>query len=68
MALSIRARRVALGMSKAQLAAAAAVDARQIRRYETGEQQPSLPVAVSIARELGITFSELAGEPPRKAW
>jgi transcriptional regulator with XRE-family HTH domain len=36
-------------MSQAQLAAAAGVDTRQIRRYEAGEQQPLLPVAVAIA-------------------
>jgi transcriptional regulator with XRE-family HTH domain len=38
----IRGRRAELGMSQAQLAAAAGVDTRQIRRYESGEQQPML--------------------------
>ncbi|WP_433078715.1 helix-turn-helix transcriptional regulator [Dactylosporangium sp. CA-052675] len=36
-------------MSQADLAAAAGVDKRQIRRYEAGEQQPVLSVAVAIA-------------------
>lgn len=36
----IRLRRTKLGMSQADLATAAGVDARQIRRYEAGGQQP----------------------------
>ncbi|MHC5259158.1 helix-turn-helix transcriptional regulator [Streptomyces sp. UC4497] len=59
----LRKRRGELGMSQAELAAAAGVDRRQIRRYEAGEQQPVLPVAVAIARALGITVNELAGQP-----
>lgn len=42
MAQVIRARRAELGMSQAQLAAAAGIDSRQIRRYESGDQQPML--------------------------
>ena len=34
---------------------------RQIRRYESNEQQPVLPVAVRLADALGISVSELAG-------
>ena len=62
----IKARRADLGMSQAQLAAAAGVDTRQIRRYEAGEQQPSLSVAVTIAQALGISIGELAGEPSQR--
>jgi len=62
----IRARRAELGMSQAQLASAAGVDTRQIRRYESGEQQPMLSVAVAIAQTLGITVGELAGEPSQR--
>ncbi len=50
-------------MSQADLAAAAGVDKRQIRRYEAGEQQPVLSVAVAIAEALKISVSELAGLP-----
>jgi transcriptional regulator with XRE-family HTH domain len=50
-------------MSQADLAAAAGVDKRQIRRYEAGEQQPVLSVAVAIANALKITVGELAGIP-----
>jgi transcriptional regulator with XRE-family HTH domain len=50
-------------MSQAELAEAANVDARQIRRYEAGEQQPLLTVAAAIATALRIPLSELAGMP-----
>jgi transcriptional regulator with XRE-family HTH domain len=50
-------------MSQAELATAAGVDTRQIRRYEAGEQQPVLSVAVAIANALQITVGELAGVP-----
>lgn len=58
----IRRRRSELGMSQAQLAAAVGVDARQIRRYESGEQQPLLSVAVAIADALNISIAQLAGK------
>lgn len=58
----IRKRRIELGMSQAQLAAAAGVDARQIRRYEAGEQQPLFSVAVAIADALEISIAQLAGK------
>jgi len=47
-------------MSQADLAEAANVDARQIRRYEAGEQQPLLSAAAAIATALRIPLSELA--------
>jgi transcriptional regulator with XRE-family HTH domain len=50
-------------MSQVELAAAAKVDKRQIRRYEAGEQQPLLTVAVAIANALKISVGELAGIP-----
>ena len=62
----IRQRRAALGMSQGDLARAAGVDTRQIRRYEAGEQQPLLSVAMSIADALGISVSELAGRTPNR--
>ena len=34
---------------------------RQIRRYERGEQQPVLGVAVKLAATLGVSLDELAG-------
>ncbi len=56
----IRRRRAELGMSQADLGAAAGVDSRQVRRYETGQSQPLFSVAVAIAEALGISVSELA--------
>jgi transcriptional regulator with XRE-family HTH domain len=56
----IRRRRTELGMSQADLGAAAGVDARQIRRYEAGQSQPALSVAVAIADALGTSLEELA--------
>jgi transcriptional regulator with XRE-family HTH domain len=59
----IRQRRTERGMSQKDLATAAGVDVRQIRRYEAGEQQPLLSVAVAIAEALKISVTELAGKP-----
>jgi transcriptional regulator with XRE-family HTH domain len=59
----IRKRRTEIGMSQRDLAEAVGVDVRQIRRYEAGEQQPLLSVAVAIADALGISVGELAGKP-----
>lgn len=62
----LRQRRAELGMSQVDLAAAAGVDKRQIRRYEAGEQQPVLSVAVAIANALKISVGELAGIPSHR--
>jgi transcriptional regulator with XRE-family HTH domain len=62
----IRDRRAELGMSQRDLAKAAGVDVRQIRRYEAGEQQPLLSVAVAIADALKISVGELAGKPSHR--
>lgn len=61
MADVMRQRRAELGMSQADLAKAADIGVRQIRRYEAGEQQPVLSVAVAIAQALKISLGELAG-------
>ena len=42
------------------------VDQRQIRRYEAGQMQPALSVAVAIARALGISVKEPAGLPTHR--
>lgn len=57
----MRQRRADLGMSQAELAEASNIGVRQIRRYEAGEQQPVLSVAVAIADALKISVGELAG-------
>jgi transcriptional regulator with XRE-family HTH domain len=53
-------------MSQRDLAKAAGVDVRHIRRYEAGEQQPLLSVAIAIADALGISVAELAGKPSHR--
>src|SRR3954454_14940981 len=62
----LRRRRAELGMSQADLADAAGVDKRQVRRYEAGEQQPVLSVAVALADALKISVGELAGIPSHR--
>jgi transcriptional regulator with XRE-family HTH domain len=62
----IKRRRQELGISQSDLAVAAGVHLRQIRRYESNEQQPALPLAVRLAAALGITVSELAGLPSER--
>ncbi len=62
----MRRRRAELDMSQVELAAASGVDKRQIRRYESGAQQPTLPVASALARALKISVGELAGEDTRR--
>jgi transcriptional regulator with XRE-family HTH domain len=57
----IRSRRAVIGLTQAQLAEAAGIDKRQIRRYEAGETYPTLPVAMAIARVLGVSLDEMAG-------
>ena len=58
----LRSRRIALGLSQAQLAQRAGVSPRQLARYEAGEQQPVLSAAVLLAEALGISLTQLAGQ------
>lgn len=58
----IRRRRSELGLSQADLATAAGMDKRQIRRYEAGDAQPTLSAARAIAHALAISLDELAGD------
>ena len=58
----IRQRRAELGLSQADLAAAVGVDKRQIRRYEAGETQPTIGVALALSRALDVSVEELAGQ------
>lgn len=50
-----------MGLSQAELAKMAGTDARQIRRYEAGDVQPSLAQAKAIARALEVSLDVLAG-------
>lgn len=63
---AMRRRRTELGLSQAQVAEAAGVTIRQLRRYEAGEQQPTLSVGVAISRALRMSVLELVGEGPNQ--
>jgi transcriptional regulator with XRE-family HTH domain len=54
-------------MTQGDLAAAVGVDKRQIRRYEAGETQPAFSVAVAIAKALGVSLDQLAGDEIHRA-
>lgn len=58
---TIRKRRAELGISQTQLATEAGMQPRQIRRYETGEQQPLLTAGIAIAQALRIPVLDLVG-------
>lgn len=58
----IKERRLALGLSQAELGALVGMQPRQIRRYEAGEVQPSLAGAKLLADALNITLDELVGD------
>lgn len=58
----IRSRRAALRLSQTELAKAAGLHVRQIARYEAGEQQPVLSVAIALAEALDISLNQLAGQ------
>ncbi|APE32813.1 hypothetical protein BOX37_01195 [Nocardia mangyaensis] len=57
----IQERRRLLGLSQPALATAIGVSSRQITRYESEEQSPTLPVAIRLAEALQISLAELAG-------
>lgn len=60
----VRKRRRQLDITQAELAKRAGISLRQLSRYESGEQQPLLSVAVALADALGISLAQLAGRTP----
>ena len=58
----IKHRRTELGLSQAQLAKNAGISLRQLARYEAGQQQPVLSVAIALADALRISLAQLAGQ------
>lgn len=58
----IRERRVAHGLSQAQLAAALDVSRQTINSIETGRYVPSLPLALGLARFFETTVEEMFDE------
>jgi transcriptional regulator with XRE-family HTH domain len=67
----IRTRAAELGLTQTELAEHVGVHVRQIRRYQSGEQQPALNVAKRLASALELTLDELAGsagDPLNGTW
>ena len=56
---SVRERRTARGLSQGQLAAALAVSRQTINSIETGRYDPSLPLALALARYFETTVEEM---------
>jgi putative transcriptional regulator len=55
----VRERRVARGLSQAELGAALEVSRQTINSIETGKYTPSLPLALGLARFFGTTVEEI---------
>jgi len=55
----VRARRIARGLSQAQLAAAMAVSRQTINSIETGRYVPSLALALGLARYFETTVEDM---------
>lgn len=60
----IRVRRSQLRLSQDRLAELVGVTQRQIGRYESGAQSPSLAVSVRLADALQVSLAQLAGAEP----
>jgi transcriptional regulator with XRE-family HTH domain len=63
----IRALRKRKGLSQEALARAADVTLNAVQKWEKGERVPNLNRAVALARALGVTVGQLAGEEPLPA-
>ena len=61
----IRTRREALGLSQAALGTALHVSRQTVNSIETGRYDPSLPLAIAIARYFDTTVEEVFHETER---
>src|SRR5579875_2786615 len=59
--VALAARRRALGLSQGELARAAGITRQALGAIEAGRSQPSVTVALAIARALGATVEEIFG-------
>ncbi|MFB9730891.1 helix-turn-helix transcriptional regulator [Ornithinimicrobium kibberense] len=55
----VRALRVAAGLSQRELAEALSVSRQTVNSIETGRYDPSLPLAIAIARRFRTTVEEI---------
>ncbi len=58
---SLRRKRMAAGLTQEQLAKCVGLKQSNLSRIEHGRQQPTLRVALAIARALGTSAEELFG-------
>lgn len=64
---NLRVRRLQLLMSQDELAKKIGVTQTTIWLYENGEATPKLEIALRLAKVLGMTVEQLAGEESPKA-
>jgi len=55
----IRSRRLALGLTQAQLAVLAGVSEAEISRLEAGHRRPNFETGIRLAQALGLSAEEL---------
>src|SRR5579872_335939 len=60
---SVRRLRVAKGLTQSELAKRAGISRQALGAIETGAYQPSVSVALALARELGETVEAIFGTP-----
>ena len=63
----IEARRERLGLTQAQLAAAAGLHQSQVSRFERGDRNPSIKQAAAIAQALRCSVASLLPTVPTRA-
>lgn len=56
---NLKSFRTAAKLTQKQVAAETAISERQYIRYETSTQEPSVSIAIRLARALGTTVEEL---------
>jgi transcriptional regulator with XRE-family HTH domain len=69
-AANIRRRRMALGLTQAELAELASVEPRHLQRLESGKGNPTVSLLVAVSDALGLRPAMLFREaklPPRTA-
>lgn len=64
---TLKRRRQELGLSQSELSRVAGINARQLGRYEQGQNEPSLSVAAKLAGALNLTLDQLAATGPTGA-
>lgn len=64
---NLRIRRLQLRMSQLDLAKKIGVTQTAIWQYENGEATPKIEIALRLAKALGMTVEQLAGEDTPKA-